>query len=189
MTTNLEVLESKNTFQPTEEYPWNPLDDREFFCKKLSNHVKMTGNLTTGGIYYVTVVGANLETRGRQYPVLGRDLVLADSIEARKIHADEEFLPVNLANWSQIKNFLCDRFIHSYPWTRSHEKTTEQIRAEMLALAKSPRAGLAKMIENERNNNGLFLDISTFVIRMEANYASFPWRQFSKCIELSVPLT
>jgi hypothetical protein len=186
--TTLEIVDYKSTFDATDEYPWSPLDEREFWCKRLGNFVRMTGNLNTGGIYYVTIPGSK-ENSGRQYPVLGRDIVLADSKEAKKIDTDDEFLSINKANWSQIKNFMCDRFIHSYPWQRTQEKTTEEVRNGMIVTAKSPRAGLAKMIENERNNNGYFLDITTFIGRMQPQYESFPWRKFASCLEFSTPIT
>lgn len=180
---------TQSTFIRTEEYPWSFIEDqdKEFWCSRLGQYVRLTSDVETGGRYYVYVAGSNSK---RIYPVFGHELVLADDKTAKRIDTDDsEFFPVNKSNWTQIKNFLTEKFIPSYPWKDSPDKSHEEVKASMLSIAKSPRNGLARLIEQERQHNGFFLDKATFDTRMKTHYESFPWLKLADFLDYSVPQT
>jgi hypothetical protein len=173
-----------------ERFPWRWEEhkDVEFFLPRMGQYVKLTQDIHSDGTYYVKVLNSTSE---RMYPVRGHELILADSKEAKKIvlnHQESSLFPINKANWTQIKNFLCDDFINSYPWKGNDSKSSESVRDSFLSLAKSPRSGISKVIENERNQ-GYFLDRATFASRMKPHLESFPWEKLSEFLDFSEPQT
>lgn len=183
------MTEIATEFIRTEKFPWSPIDDKdkEFWCARLGQFVFLTNNVESDGTYYVYIAGVSSR---RHYPVKGYELVLANDKSAARIETSEsEFFPVNKSNWSQIKNFLSENFIPSYAWSNTPEKSHEEVKASMLSLAKSPRQGLARMIEQERQNAGYFLDKSTFADRMRIHYESFPWLKLAEYFDYSTPVT
>jgi len=179
----------ESTFIRTELYPWSYIEDKdkEFWCARLGQYVRLTNNVESNGTYYVYIAGTGSK---RQYPVKGHEIVLADDKSAKKFSGDaNEFFPINKSNWTQIKNFLADNFIPSYAWASTPDKSNDEVKADMLAAAKSPRNGLARLIEQERQHQGHFLDKSTFSERMKTHYESFPWLKVSDFLDYSVPMT
>lgn len=179
-----------NSVSEDNKFPWNIVDhkDTEFWLQKIGQHVILTGDIETNGTYYVRIVG---NQGGRVFPALGHELIPSDSKEAKRINIKEQasgLFPINLSNWTQIKNFLCDDFINSYPWKATESKASEQIRDSWLSLAKSPRNGLSRSIENERMT-GIFLDKTTFESRMKKHSESFPWAKMAEFLDFSEPTT
>ncbi|RUR77000.1 hypothetical protein PCC6912_39590 [Chlorogloeopsis fritschii PCC 6912] len=167
--------------EPVVEKPvyWSPQDKREFWCEKLKLFVRMTGDLNADGTYWVIQSG---EGTFRRYPVKAEDLVLKEN--APKEIPTSDFLLINSASWSDIKNCLVNKFIPSYPWSKKGDKQPNQIREDMLAIAKSRKQGLASFIEEERNL-GRFEDAQNFVLRMNVAYESFPWGDFAQLLDFN----
>ncbi|MBO3463130.1 hypothetical protein G7B40_001450 [Aetokthonos hydrillicola Thurmond2011] len=165
--------------KPPNPFPWEPGDKREFWCEKLKSFVRMTGDLNADGIYYVNKVG---DGAFRRYPVKGQDLVLKEQAPADAPSTD--LLAVNRASWTEIKNFLIEKFIPSYPWSRKGEKTPADVRADMELLAKSKNKGLGKLIEEERRTErGSYEDSQNFTMRLTALHESFPWAEFAQMLD------
>lgn len=160
------------------DYPWQPEDKREFWCEKLQSFVRIDG-LEASGFYWVIKSG---EGHFRRWTVKGEELVLRDNApqEAPK----SELLLINSVSWGDIKNCLVNKFIPSYPWSKKGERSPNQIREDMLAIAKSKRQGLATYIEDERKV-GRFDDAQNFTLRMNAVYESFPWGDFAQMIDFN----
>jgi hypothetical protein len=172
-----------------EKFPWNMPEhgDKEFWLQRIGQYVKLTGDIDANG-YFVKAIGSN---SGREYFVKGSELILSESKEAKKVDLSKQqsgLFPVNRTNWTQIKNFLTDDFINSYPWKGNESKSSEQVRDHWLSLAKNPRSGLSRLIENERGL-GVFLDRNTFVSRMKPHLESFPWEKLSEFLDFSEPQT
>ena len=160
-------------------FPWSPNDNREFWCEKLGFFVKLTRDVNIEGTYYVVKVG---EGYYRRYPVFGNELVLKDKAPSNAPATD--LLTINHATWGEIKNFLVDKFIPSYPWPKKGDLSPSEVREEMNAIAKSKHKGLAKMIENERSSfNGVFEGHENFTFRMTQVYESFPWSEFAQTLD------
>lgn len=158
-------------------YPWNPQDKQEFWCDKLSFFVRLTGDLNVDGTYFVNKIG---DGTFRRYGVRGGDLVPKNQAHTNSPKSD--LLAVNRASWGDIKNFLTDKFIPSYPWTKRGDKTPTEVRADMEALAKSRNKGLAKLIEEERDADS-FDDAQNLATRMTARHESFPWMEFAQMLD------
>ena len=172
-----------NPPQPTvlkpDPFPWNPGDKREFWCDPLKNFVRFTGDLNADGNYYVTIIG---DGTLRRYPVKGKDLVLKEKAPADVPYVD--LLLINRTTWGEIKNFMCERFIPSYPWTRYGDRSPADIRADMELLAKSKNKGLAKLIEDERKSHrGSYENAENFSQRLTALHESFPWGEFAQMLD------
>lgn len=168
-------------------FPWNPSDHREFWCEKLQSFVRMTGDLEANGNYWVIKSG---EGNFRRWPVKGSDLVLKE--DAPQEAPKSELLLVNSVSWGDIKNCLVNKFIPSYPWSkkdikigdRVETKSPNEVREDMLNLAKSRRKGLATYIEEEREK-GRFEDAQNFTLRMNTVYESFPWGDFTQMLDFN----
>jgi hypothetical protein len=169
-------------------WSWEEHKDTEFWLPRIGQYVKLTQDIYSDGTYYVKVIGSTSE---RMFPVRGHELIQADSKEAKKIvlnHQDSSLFPINKANWTQIKNFLCDDFINSYPWQGNESRSSESVKDSFLSLAKSPRSGIAKAIDTERSL-GLFTDRASFATRMKPHLESFPWEKLSEFLDFSEPQT
>lgn len=183
---NLQFIEGVYTkamevVKVSEIFSWNPLDKRELWCQKLGFFVRLTGDLDTNGTYYVTKLG---EGNFRRYPVRAYDLVLKE--EAPQDAPSTDLLLVNQASWGDIKNYLVDKFIPSFPWSRKGDKTPADIRGDMESLAKSRHKGLAKLIEEERQSSrGAFEDQANFTIRLTTLHESFPWAEFAQMLDFA----
>jgi len=187
----LEVIKGGKT-QTDRPHIWNPIGEHKgehFYCERLGmDDLVLTPDiLDICGRYQYNVKSAR--NPGRVYPVYGEEIVLSESREAKKaqITSDGKF-KINLANQPQIKDFLVVKFIPSFPWQSTEEKSSEQVRDAMLSLAKQPRAGLVRQIEDERMQ-GYFLDTSTFIERMGKKVDNFPWSKFSDHLDFSLPIT
>lgn len=178
-------------FNRNSQFPWNPIEDaeQEFWCERLGIYCKLSREILADGgrtTYHVYQSGTN---QHRLYPVLAHEIVPAESKSAKtKTVGKDEFFPINKSNWDQIKNFLVDNFINSYPWENTPEKTHDEIKKQMISMARAPRNGLARLIEIERQE-GYFLDKSTFAQRMNKKHESFPWQRFADFLSYETPIT
>ncbi|NJL10942.1 MAG: hypothetical protein HC908_14305 [Calothrix sp. SM1_7_51] len=164
-------------------FPWNPQDKRVFWSQSLRCDVRLTGDLNSDGNYYVVKVGEGY----RRYPERGNKLSPKSDIADTLNNQESELLAVNLANWSDIKNCLLEKFIGSYPWSKTPDKSPKEVREQMETLARSKQKGLATYISQERQTGrGRFTDKQEFVIRMTAIYDSFPWQDFAELLDFSV---
>jgi hypothetical protein len=173
-----------------DKFPWNMPEhgDKEFWLQRIGQYVKLTGDIDSNGFYYVKAIGGD---GVREYLVNGKELILSESKEAKKIDLRNQqsgMFPINRSNWTQIKNFLTDDFINSYPWKGNESKSSEALRDNWLSAAKNPRTGIARLIENERAH-GVFLDKSTFASRMKPHSDLFPWQKLSEFLDFSEPQT
>jgi hypothetical protein len=125
--------------------------------------------------------------------VQSHEIIPAESKAAKKVDTEKGNLlfPINRSNFDQLRNFLADDFVPSYPWQASTERTgqtAEEIKKIMTSRAKAPRNGLAREIENERID-GFFLDATTFSERMKKRFEQFPGDEGCKFLDYSVPQT
>jgi hypothetical protein len=174
-----ESTHPSSSFLLTSFFLWSPSDKREFWCEKLQSFVRMSGDLNADGTYWVIKTG---EGNFRRYPAKGEDLILKEN--APKDVPTTDLLLVNSATWADIKNCLVTKFIPSYPWSKKGERSPNEIREEMLTLAKSRRQGLASLIEDERKL-GNFEDDQNFTLRMNQVYESFPWGDFTQMLDFN----
>lgn len=153
------------------------------YCDRIAHQCKLTGDKDTNGTFYIVRIGSS-DTR--RYPVKAWEIRLSD--EEGENSKTSEFLEVNRASWTEIKNFLVERFIKSYPWLKQDGKTPTEVRAEMEAIAKSKNNGFASHIITERTgSNGYFENPESFRLRMEIIESSFPWSDFSKLLDFTPP--
>jgi len=183
------VIEGK--FKRSPQLPWSPIDDKdqEFWCERLGIYGFLTPEILFNGeraTYHIAQTGV---ARGRVYPVLAHEIIPAESKAAKKVDLQgNELFPINRSNFDQIKNFLVDNFIGSYPWENTAEKTHDEIKKSMISLAKAPRNGITRQLEDERMQ-GYFLDKATFVHRMKPKLEHFPWDKLADFLDYSVPQT
>lgn len=156
-------------------FPYDPLDRREFWCEKLKAFVKLTGDVDALGIYWVYKVG---ESTYRRYGIKASDLSLEKNIKEEE---SPKYLNINEASWSEIKNFII-QFINSFPWISMDDKSSMQIKEEMLNLAKSRNQGLANILEKEKSLSK-FASKDQFIQRMNDIYPRFPWKEFSEILD------
>lgn len=164
---------------PQTLFPWQPHDKRQFWCDRHHSFVRLTGDLDANGTYWVNKSGEGTFSR---YPAKGHELVLRE--DAPSSAPESELLLINSVNWGDIKNCLVNKFIPTYPWSKKGDKAPNQIREDMLTLAKSRKQGLSNFIEEERRL-GRFEDSQNFILRMNAVYESFPWGDFTQMLDFN----
>lgn len=179
--TNLS-MPTKTSLRDQNLFPWDPQDKRDFWCSKIGKYVNLTGDVQVNGTYYVTEKAGSISN----YPVKGHEIVLAE--QATALPEEGDLLAINLVTWGTIKNFLVERFINSYPWSGADDKTPDKVRDEKIALAKSSRNGLARLIEKERGSErGVFENAASFRNRMNAVSPGFPWEDFALSLDFTLP--
>lgn len=190
----MEVIEGGKA-KRNPQFPWSPIDDadKEFWCERLGIYCKLAPEVLFDGArttYHVRQTGVGTAASHRIYPVQPHEIILAESKGAKKIDIEKGnvLFPINKSNYDQIRNFLADDFVPSYPWNSTQDQSPEEVKKTMLSRVKAPRNGLAREIENERID-GFFLDGTTFVERMKKRFESFPWVEVSKFLDYSAPQT
>lgn len=185
----------EGAFNRSPQFPWSPTEDaeKEFWCDRLGIYCKLAPDVLFDGMrvtYHVFQSDGGNAVKRRLYPVQGHEIIPSDSKKAKKVDTEKGNLlfPINRSNFDQIRNFLADDFVPSYPWQATNELTPDEVKKAMLSRAKAPRNGLAREIENERLE-GFFLDSTTFVDRMKKRFESFPWQELAKFLDYSVPQT
>lgn len=183
--TKPQTTEAKKTkLQALELEPWaltrkEPLWSEQYSC------LVTIERLEAGGKYHVRKVGSQ---DNRLLPTRGNLLCEPTDEHVPPSDRETKYLCINRVRWSEIKNHLLS-FINSYPWkkkeTEDGSKTPDQVRNDMIALAKSRGNGLAADIERERGR-GVFEDARTFITRMTAAHESFPWSEFAKHLDFIV---
>lgn len=174
-----EVILPPPSSLPLPLFPWEPHDKRQFWCERHHSFVRLTGDLDANGTYWVNKSGEGTFSR---YPARGHELVLREN--APESAPESELLLINTVAWSDIKNCLVNKFIPTYPWSKKGDKTPNQVREDMLILAKSRKHGLSNFIEEERKL-GRFEDSQNFILRMNAVYESFPWGDFTQMLDFN----
>ncbi len=179
-----ELEKSKTKLQAVELEPWSPSRKEPLWSEQYTCLVTIEG-LQAGGKYLVRKVGSQ---DNRLLPTRGDRLCEPTDEHVPPSNRDSKFLCINRVRWSEIKNHLLS-FINSYPWfpkeTKDGELTADQVRNDMVALAKSRGNGLAAAIDRERGR-GVFEDSKTFVTRMTEVHESFPWAEFAKHLDFIV---
>lgn len=166
---------------------WNYLYKGVLFCPRIGCEVKFCDSpeMIAGDPnrlkYYVKTIGAG--TYDHRYAVMENELTLPIEEDERKV---SDRLELNIATWTEIKNFLT-QFANSYPWNKDGERSPTEVRDHVLAEIKSPKQGLAKLIEIERKKYP-FDGRDEFISRMTDLYASFPWSAFVQLCDFSRPM-